>query len=44
MAETPATVTIGKKTLTIAPGMGGGEKPDGADVGPGGGAMPLHMY
>jgi len=79
MAETPATVTIGKNTLKIAPGMGGAERPDGpmldlapgkyaysvavpgasptseevvvaADeawalvIGPGGGAMPLHMY
>lgn len=79
MAETPATVTIGKQTIKLAPGMGGGQRPDGpmldlepgkyaysvavpgaaptneevdvADgeawaliVGPGGGAMPLHMY
>jgi hypothetical protein len=29
MAETPATVTIGKQTIKLTPGMGGGERPDG---------------
>jgi len=29
MAETPATVMIGKKTIKLTPGMGGGDKPDG---------------
>jgi hypothetical protein len=29
MAETPATVTIGKRTIKLTPGMGGGARPDG---------------
>lgn len=29
MSETPATVTIGKRTIKLAPGMGGGARPDG---------------
>jgi hypothetical protein len=37
MAETPATVKIGKQTIKLAPGMGGGERPDGPmlDLAPG---------
>jgi hypothetical protein len=79
MSQMPATVTIGQRTIKLAPGMGGGSRPDGPAldlppghyaysvtfpgappakdevvvsegeawalvIGPGGGAMPLHMY
>jgi hypothetical protein len=37
MAETPATVKIGKQTIKLEPGMGSGDKPDGPmlDLAPG---------